>query len=545
MIQRFRSRTTTLRRPVIALSIAAAFGLAATGVAHAQVSVDVDVNASAPGWLYDLGAVVSLFVDPPVAEPEPVAVAWAPPPMLVEELPPQPDPYAVWTGGYWTWQGDWVWCAGRWMDPPREEYVWVQPYYEHRDERVIFIPGYWSAADAEFIAPPMDGPIPWAYVNAGVVIGPAPEGPAGIFVPPPPGSRPGLIIPAPIGTPPAVVISAPAVLAVGMRITGSVVIDARHTTINDNRVTNYSVTNVRNVTNVTVEAPAGATANGRAFQAQVPHEAHLAAAMHPQVAARAPQPATRTAVAAYVPGHTPAALPAPQKVQGMPAVPSHGAANVSSSQRAQMGHAPMTPAEARQARPGVPAAARTEPENRVPATVAAPATAQTRTPQVEPQQSREATVQQGQAPVRNSSESAQRAGQQRAETQQPQQQQAQQRAQQEQSQHTQQQTEQQRAQQAQAQRAQQDQAQQRAKQEQAQRSQQQAEQQRAQQDQAQQRAKQEQAQRAQQQAEQQQAQQRAKQEQSQHGEQPRPQGERGDQAHPRGEEASRPSSGHE
>jgi len=487
MNQSFRSRPATLRRPVIALAIAAAFGLAATGAAQAQVSVDVDVNASAPGWLYDLGAVVSLFIDPPIAEPAPVAVAWAPPPMLVEEPPPQPDPYAVWTGGYWTWQGDWVWCAGRWMDPPREEYVWVQPYYEHRDERVIFIPGYWSSANVEFIAPSMDGPIPWAYVNAGVVIGPPPEGPAGIFVPPPPGSRPGLIIPAPIGTPPAVVISAPAVLAVGMRITGSVVIDAHNTTINDNRVTNYSVTNVRNVTNVTVEAPAGATANGRAFQAQVPHEAHLAAAMHPQVAARAPEPATRTAVAAYVPGRTPAALPPPQKVQGLPAVPSHGAANVPQAQRAQMGHAPVTPTEARQAHANAPVAGRTQAESRPPVSAPAPAPAAARTAQ----------------PGQPASEQAREK---------PPQQQAQQRAQQEQSQRAQQQP------------APQQQSQQRAQQDQALRAKQQAEQQRVQQDQAQQRAKQEQPPRS---------------------EPQRPQPERSEQARPRGEEASRPSNGHE
>ncbi len=425
MIRDIHPRSATLRRPVIALAIAAAFGLAATGAAQAQVAVDVDVNAAAPGWLYDLGAVVSLFVDPPMVEPEPVAVAWAPPPMLVELPPPQPDPYAVWTGGYWTWQGDWVWCAGRWMYPPRQEYVWVQPYYEHRDERVIFIPGYWSPADAEFIAPPMEGPIRWAYVNASVVIGPPPEGPAGIFVPPPPGSRPGLIIPAPIGTPPAVVISAPAVLAVGMSITGSVVIDSRHTTINDNRVTNYSVTNVRNITNVIVQAPAGVTANGRAFQAQVPHEAHLAAALHPQVAARAPAPVSRTAVAAYVPGHPPAALPAPQKVQGLPAVPPHGAANVSQAQRAQMSHAPVTPAEARQARPNPPAEART-------AQPAQPAPEQPREQAVRQEQPQRAQQQAEQQRAQQAQAQAQQRAQQQAEQQRAQQEQAQQRARQEQ-----------------------------------------------------------------------------------------------------------------
>lgn len=513
MAHSIRSNHLPLRRPVIALSIAVAFGFAATGTAHAQVSVDVGVTAQS-GWLYDIGAVVSLFIDPPMQEPEPVAVAWAPPPMLVEELPPQPDPYAVWTGGYWTWQGDWVWCAGRWMDPPRREYVWVQPYYEHRDERVIFIPGYWSSPDVEFIAPPVERPIAWAYVNEGVVIGPRPEGPVGIFIPPPPGSRPGLIIPAPIGTPPAVVISAPPVMAVGMRVTGAVAIDARHT-INDNRATNYSVAHVRSIANVTVEAPAGATASGRAFQAQVPHQAHLAAAMHPQVAARAPVPATRTAVAAYVPGRTPAALPAAQKVQGLPAVPSHGAATVSQAQRAQMGHAPMTPAEARQARAG----GHDVDTEHLPATAAGPQGARPAPPPAA------LPARPGAQPTEQQ-RAIQEQAQQRAQVQE------QQRAQQEQAQRA----EQQHAAQEQAQQRAQIQEQQRAQQEQSQRAEQQRTQQEAQQrtqQQAQQKAQQEQAQHAEQQ--------RAQQEQAQRAQPQRTTQERGESARPRGEEASRPS----
>jgi len=574
MIRPLRSRPTSLRRPVIALSIAAAFGLATAGAAHAQVSVDVGVSAPEPGWLYDLGAVVSLFVDPPVYEPEPIAIAWAPPPMLVEVPPPQPDPYSVWTGGYWTWQGDWVWCAGRWMDPPQREYVWVQPYYEHRQDRVIFIPGYWSAPDAEFIAPPIDRPIAWGYVNEGVVIGPPPEGPVGIFVPPPPGSRPGLIIPAPIGTPPAVVVSAPPVLAVGMRVSGSFEIDG-HRRVDDNRATNYRVAAMRNVANVTVQAPATAVAGGRAFQSQVPHLASRAAAMQAQVAARAPVPASRTAVPAYVPGHTVAALPAPQKVQGLPAVPQHAAANVTQAQRAQMAHAPMTPTEARQAHANgrdidtahlAPTAA--GPQGARPAQPAPAQQADTRAQQAQMQQraaqdqaqqkaqqeQAQQHAQQEQAQQRATQEQARRAEQMRT------QQADQQRAQQEPSQRGEQQQAQQEAQQRSQQQAQQ-QAQQNAQQEQAQRAEQmrrqQADQQRAQQGQSQ-RAEQQRAQQEAQQRSQQEAQQRAQQEQQQRAEQQRaqqeqaqraqpqrgeqrPPQERGERARPGGESASRPS----
>jgi hypothetical protein len=459
MLSHIRSQTTTLRRPVLALSIAAAFGLAIAGSAHAQVSVNIGITASEPGWFYDRGDVVSMYIDAPEYQPEPVAIAWAPPPMLVEDVPPPPDPDAVWTGGYWTWQGDWVWCAGRWVDPPRREFVWVQPYYEHREDRVIFIPGFWSTPEAEFFVPAMDRHIAWAYVNEGVVIGPPPEGPFGIFVPPPPGSRPGLIIPAPIGTPPAVVISAPPVMAVGMRISGTVALDA-HRSINDNRVASVPVASLRRVANVTVQAPAAATANGRAFQAQVPHQANLAAALHPQVVARAPQPVSRTAVAAYVPGRTVAALPPPQKVQGLPPVPSHGAATVPQAQRAQMAHAPMTPTEARQAHAGG------HDMEHLPPTAAGPQGAHP-------------------APAANGQQAGQRAQQEQA-----QQRGAQERAQQEAQQHSQQQQAQQRAQQEESQRIErsqqearqhaQEEAQQRAQLQQAQRAEQQHAQQEAQ-----------------------------------------------------------------
>jgi DNA segregation ATPase FtsK/SpoIIIE-like protein len=557
MTRSYRSSRITLRRPVLALSIAAAFGLAATGAAHAQVAVDVSVSAQEPGWWYDLGAVVSLYIEPPIQQPEPVAIAWAPPPMLVEEVPPPPDPDAVWTGSYWTWQGDWVWCAGRWMDPPRREYVWVQPYYEHRAERVIFIPGYWSAPDAEFIAPPPDRPIAWAYVNEGVVIGPPPEGPVGIFVPPPPGSRPGIIVPALIGTPPAVVVSAPPVMSVGMRISGSFAYDGRHT-VTDNRAVNYRPAAIRNVVSVTVQAPAAATASGRAFEAQVPHHAAQAAAMHPQVAARAPVPVSRTAVPAYVPGRTVAALPPPQKVQGLPAVPPHAAANVSQAQRAQMAHAPMTPTEARQARAG----GKDVDLQHLPPTAAGPQGAHPAAPAQQPTQ----RAPQDQAQQRAVQEQAQRADQMRAqqenqqenqqkaqqkaqqEAQQRSQQQAQQRAAQEQAQHAEQmraqQENQQKAQQEAQQRSQQ-QAQQRAVQEQAQRASQQRAQQEAQQ-RSQQRAQPEASQRAeQQQRAQQEAPQRGQPEQAQRaqpqrGEQAHPSQERGERARPNEEGASRP-----
>src|ERR1700761_5021167 len=258
----------------------------------------------APDYAPDSDPVVSVYVDPPLEQPAPIAVQWAPPPMLVEVPPPQPYPDAVWTGGYWAWEGRWFWDAGRWSPPPRPRYVWVQPYYEHRADVVVFVPGFWCAPERHFVPPPPGLRISVAVAAPGVRFGRPPMGPQGVFVPPPPGSRAGIIVPAPLGTPPAVVVSAPAVVNVGMRIHGNVDVNS-HNTVNN-------VTNITNVTNVTIEAPAGATANGQAFQNSVPARAHLAAGLAPAGRPAAPQPASPQAIPTYQSGRQPVALPAAQ-----------------------------------------------------------------------------------------------------------------------------------------------------------------------------------------------------------------------------------------
>lgn len=257
-------------------------------------------------------AVVSAYFEPPVDQPPPVLVTWAPPPMLVEPPSPQPYPEAVWTGGYWTWAGDWVWAAGRWSAPPRPGYHWVHPYYEHRDAGVVFVSGFWASASVGFSAPGLDIRLTIARPLPGVVPGPPCNGPQGVFIPPPPGSRTGLIVPAPVGTPPAVVVSAPPIINVGMRVQNNVV---------NNQVTN--ITNVTNVTNVTVVAPAGTTASGQAYTANVPSQAHLAASIPAVTHVQAPKPMSTQAIPAFVAGRAQVALPAAQQVRVLPsAVPT-------------------------------------------------------------------------------------------------------------------------------------------------------------------------------------------------------------------------------
>ena len=236
-------------------------------------------------------AVLGVYFEPPMEQPLPVMVAWAPPPMLVEAPPPMPFPDAIWIGGYWTWQGNWVWAAGRWSAPPQPHYHWVHPYYEHRDDAVIFVGGHWGAPGVEFVAPPLRIHLELEVVARGVTPGPRPIGPMGVFVPPPPGSRPGLVVPAPIGTAPAVVMSAPPVMNVGMRVQANGNNNVVNTTNNNNHITNFA--NITNITNVTVIAPAAATASGRAYEASVPAQAHLAAALPPAVHAPAPVAAAK------------------------------------------------------------------------------------------------------------------------------------------------------------------------------------------------------------------------------------------------------------
>lgn len=258
-------------------------------------------------------AVVSVYVDPPLIQPAPVLVGWAPPPLLVETPPPPPFTGAVWVGGYWVWQGNWVWAAGRWMAPPRPAYVWVNPYYEHRAGAVVFVDGFWAAPGVAFVPPPLSLHLTLAVPLAGIIPGPPPIGPMGVFLPPPPGSRAGLIVPAPLGTAPAVLTSAPPVVNVGMRVHES-------TTINNTRITN--VTNVTNITNVTVTAPSNATASGQAFNRALPAQAHLAAALPPVVHAMAPRPGTAHPIQSFAPGHPPPVLPPAQVVHSKAAEPT-------------------------------------------------------------------------------------------------------------------------------------------------------------------------------------------------------------------------------
>jgi len=247
----------------------------------------------------------AVSIEPPLEQPAPVAIPWAPPPMLWDPPPPRPWIDAVWVGGHWTWwSGEWVWARGHWARPPTPGWVYSEPYYEHRGDAVVFVAGFWRPVVHAFVPPPPTVYVPLVQVRVVHVGYARPIGPHGVFVPPPPGSQPGIIVPAPVGTSPAVVLSAPPVVRPGMVV---------------RPVSRGGV--------VEVVAPAGVTREGRPVIAQAPVVAHDAASVHPVVVA--PPPPVRNATGpAPFPARPPATVAAPPVTTPAPAPSSTGTVSV-------------------------------------------------------------------------------------------------------------------------------------------------------------------------------------------------------------------------
>ena len=257
--------------------------LLAAGLGAASASAEAQTTPPAPA---DAQPLVPSLPDylPALQEPAAVACPWAPPPLVVENPPLPPAPEAVWVGSYWVWRGGWWWVHGRWVLPPRPRHAWVPPYYELRRGLVIFVDGYWAAPGTVFIPPPQR--VPLMPPAPGTRPGHPPIGPDGVFLPPPPGSRPGLVVPAPMGLSPTVLMHAPAVVQAGMKVQLS--------------PSSYEP----GTQDITVVAPATATASGRPVNLWVPR--------HPMRAVPHERPAWSAPPA---PGRVPA--PAPP-VQGDP-----------------------------------------------------------------------------------------------------------------------------------------------------------------------------------------------------------------------------------
>ena len=76
--------------------------------------------------------------------PQTVAVApSAPPSAPVEVIPYAPGPYYVWTPGYYSWNGGWVWVGGRYVVRPRPTAVWVGGHWGRHGRGYVWIGGGW------------------------------------------------------------------------------------------------------------------------------------------------------------------------------------------------------------------------------------------------------------------------------------------------------------------------------------------------------------------------------------------------------------------
>ena len=69
----------------------------------------------------------------------------APPPPRVEYRMARPSRSYVWIDGYWDRRDDrWAWAPGRWEEPAQEGSYWVRPQYQREGEAYRYEPGRWS-----------------------------------------------------------------------------------------------------------------------------------------------------------------------------------------------------------------------------------------------------------------------------------------------------------------------------------------------------------------------------------------------------------------
>jgi hypothetical protein len=103
----------------------------------------------------------------PAKDREPVRVAKAPPPPIVERpgVDP-PDPRAQWIEGYWEWDDarrDFIWVTGTWRVPPPGRF-WVNGYWKRDDQGWFRVSGFWSDRKTDRIdfrknGPPAEHPV--------------------------------------------------------------------------------------------------------------------------------------------------------------------------------------------------------------------------------------------------------------------------------------------------------------------------------------------------------------------------------------------------
>jgi hypothetical protein len=74
-----------------------------------------------------------------------VSVGFAPPPLVVYDQPPCPQPGLMWTPGYWGYGPDgYYWVPGAWVPAPYEGALWTPGYWGWSSGLYVWHGGYWG-----------------------------------------------------------------------------------------------------------------------------------------------------------------------------------------------------------------------------------------------------------------------------------------------------------------------------------------------------------------------------------------------------------------
>ena len=74
-----------------------------------------------------------------------ISVGFGPPPLLVYEQPPCPEPGLIWMPGYWAYGDDgYYWVPGAWVPAPYVGALWTPGYWGWNGGMYYWHPGYWG-----------------------------------------------------------------------------------------------------------------------------------------------------------------------------------------------------------------------------------------------------------------------------------------------------------------------------------------------------------------------------------------------------------------
>ena len=74
-----------------------------------------------------------------------ISVGFAPPPLLVYQQPPCPEPGWMWVPGYWAYGDDgYYWVPGTWVPAPYEGALWTPGYWGWNAGMYMWHPGFWG-----------------------------------------------------------------------------------------------------------------------------------------------------------------------------------------------------------------------------------------------------------------------------------------------------------------------------------------------------------------------------------------------------------------